>query len=211
MIPARRAASALLGALLAFASGCHAVRSEGTLAASERARLYAAVLREVRPDSAARLIVVDSLLPTTDIEADQHQLVLGGLSITRPMLEDFLRVQRAPGDRFQGLMLPDAGWSLVSVAHLDSLRAAARSVAVRDSAGRGVRRDAFWQQWYRTYPSSGGYVVLSPASISRDGSMAMVHVRVACGPVCGASELRLMRRDPAGTWRTQGRVTLSES
>ena len=108
-------------------------------------------------------------------------------------------------------MLPDSGWRVVSMSVLDSLRSVARSDAVRSAVVRGVGRDGFWQQWYRAYPSSGGYVVLSPASVSDDGSSAVVHVRVACGPVCGSSELRLMRRDPTGRWRTSGRVRLSES
>jgi hypothetical protein len=104
----------------------------------------------------------------------------------------------------------EAAWASVSMAHLDSLRALSRGGS--ESGGdRSVRIDAFWRQWYRAFPGSGGYLVLSPASVRSNDAMAIVHVRIACGPVCGDTELRVLRRDPHGTWRTTSRVRLSES
>jgi hypothetical protein len=199
------------GGLLIIIAGCHAITAKQSPVSADRSALYAAVLRDVRGDSASHWVVVDSLLPTTDLEADQHAMVLSGLAISRRELDAFLTVQRMPRDRFQPVMIPDARWRMVSMPQLDSLRAAARADAVSSPGPRTARPDRFWLQWQRAFPASGGYVVLSPASVSADGAMAVVHVRVACGPVCGETELRVMRRDAGGAWHTRGRVRLSES
>jgi len=201
----------LLGTGMALVVGCHASPPATALVPAERARIYAAVLREMPRDTTTRWIVLDTLLPTTDIEADQYDMVRQALSISEQELRVFLSVQRMPTPRMMSGMLPDARWRLVSAAQLDSLRAIAQREIATGTVSRGIRNDNFWRHWYSAFPSSGGYVVLSPASVSGNGAQALVHVRMACGPVCGSSELRLMRRDPTGTWRTSGRVRLSES
>ncbi len=191
--------------------GCHTGPSTSALVPSDHARVYAAVLRDVARDTTTRWVMLDTLLPTTEIEADQYDMMREALSISERELRAFLTVQRLPTLPVASGILPDARWSLVSAARLDSLRATARREIASGTAARGVRNDLFWQHWYRAYPASGGYVVLSPASISANGALALVQVRIACGPVCGASELRLMRLDSTGRWRTSGRVRLSES
>lgn len=202
---------ALLCMTSAVSAGCAGVSRSSVLPGTERVRIYAAVLREMRRDTAARRVVVDSLVPTTDLDAELRQMVMTDLAIDKRTLDSFLLVQRAPRDRFVPGMLPDAGWMMVSMPQLDSLRAVARAAIANGSVARTARNDAFWQQWYRAYPASGGYVMLSPASVSADGAAAMVHVRIACGPLCGETELRLLRRDAAGAWHTISRVRLSES
>ncbi len=198
----------LLALAALLTAGCHSSASNASRALA-RAKVYAAVLREVRRDTAAIWVVVDTLLPTRDVDAEQHDKVIAALPIKRGMLDAFLAVQRRPADRFAMGMLPDVRWTRVSMSQLDSLRAMARS----DSATlqRTGRTDVFWRQWYRAYPGSGGYVILSPASISTSDGVAIVQVRIACGPVCGETELRLLQRDAQGEWRTTGRVMLSES
>ena len=205
---ARRAATALLGLSSLLAAGCHPSARTASRA-NARAKVYAAVLREVRRDTAAIWVVVDTLVPTRDVDAEQHDKVMAALPITRGMLDAFLAAQRRPADRFGAAMLPSEGWTRVSPSQLDSLRSIARSDAA--TAPRPDRGDAFWRQWYLAYPGSGGYVILSPASISTSEGVAVVHVRIACGPVCGDTELRVLRRDDEGVWRTTGRVRLSES
>lgn len=194
-----------------FAAGCARIGVSSGLTTGERVRIYAAVLQEVRRDAAARWVVVDSLMPTTDLDAEQHGMVMTDLSIDKSVLDAFLQAQQRPRDRFMLSMLPDSAWSTVSVPALDSLRRVARAEITTGAVARSARNDAFWQQWYRVYPASGGYVMLSPASVSADGAAAMVHVRIACGPVCGETELRLLRRTAAGSWHTVSRVRLSES
>ena len=204
----RRAATALLVPAALLTAGCHSPASNASRALA-RAKVYAAVLKDVRRDTAATWVVVDTLLPTHDVDAEQHDKVIVELPITRSMLDAFLAVQRRPADRFATGMLPDARWTRVSMSQLDSLRATAR----RDAATmpRTGGNDVFWRQWYRAFPGSGGYVMLSPASISTSDGVAVVQVRIACGPVCGETELRLLQRDDQGEWRTTGRVRLSES
>lgn len=215
MTAARRAATSLLGsiagAVLLSATGCRSLPSRSTADLAVRVRVYAAVLAELRSDGTASRVVLDSLVATADLDAELHEKVLTELSITPRALDEFLNVQLHPADRFHAGMLPDARWTVVSTARLDALRAAARAERLTGAAPAGARVDAFWQQWYRAYPASGGYVVLSPASLSADGAAALVHVRIACGPVCGDAELRLLRRDAAGAWHTRGRVRLTES
>jgi hypothetical protein len=203
---------ALLGTLMATVSGCHPrLPAARPLMSPERERIYAAVLRDMRRDTTTRWLVLDTLLPTTDIEADQYDVVREGLLISERELHGFLAVQRMPTARVVPGMLPDEHWRLVSGARLDSLRTLARREVATGAVQRRVRTDQFWQLWYRAYPSSGGYVVLSPASLSANGALALVHVRTACGPVCGESELRVLRRDAGGRWQTTHRVSLSES
>lgn len=211
MISARRAATTLLGTMWLCTAGCHGLPRASRLQAADRARVYAAVLADVRRDSSTTWVVVDSLLPARDIDADLYDKVISELAISRQALDAFLVVQRAPDDQFEAAMLPGAQWSPVSMARLDALRAASRVEAAAGVAQRVSRGDGFWNQWRRAFPGASGYVILSPASIARDGRTAVVHVRVACGEVCGESELRLLHRDAAGTWHTTGRVRLSES
>lgn len=211
MIIARRAATALLGTICLCTAGCHGLGHASPLQAADRARVYAAVLDDVRRDSSTTWVVVDSLLPARDIDAELHEKVISELAISRRALDAFLAVQRAPVDHFQRAMLPGAEWAPVSLERLDALRAASRVEAAASAAEHTSRGGGFWTQWRRAFPRASGYVILSPASIARDGRTAMVHVRVACGEVCGESELRLLHRDAAGTWHTTGRVRLSES
>lgn len=204
----RKAATGLLGLSSLLVAACHSRASHASRVLA-RAKVYAAVLKEVRRDTAATWVIVDTLLPTHDVDAEQHDKVIAGLPIRRGMLDAFLAVQRRPSDRFDTGMLPDARWTRVSMSQLDSLRLMARTDAA--AAPRTGRSDVFWRQWYRTFPGSGGYVILSPASISTSDGVAVVQVRIACGPVCGETELRVLQRDERGEWRTTGRVKLSES
>jgi hypothetical protein len=197
--------------IMAVATGCRHGSSTTGLVRPTDASIHTAVLRDVSPDSATRWVVLDTLLPTIDLEADQYDSVREHLSISERELRDFIAAQQHATRRIVAGMLPDARWRVVSATYLDSLRAAARHDVTNGTAARGVRNDQFWQLWFRTFPGSGGYVVLSPASVSRDGGLALVHVRIACGPVCGESELRVLRRSASGDWRTTARVRLSES
>ena len=176
---------------------------------NDRARVYAVVLQELERESRADWIVVDSLLPTDEIDVEVKEKAIRELPVSRRSIDAFLDVQSASVDRFQSIALPSARWMTVSVERLDSLRAAVRAeIAV--VTPRSIGNDAFWQVWQRRFPGSAGYVTLSPASISDDGVTALVQVRTACGSVCGETVLRRLRRDNGGTWHTTGKLTLSE-
>ncbi len=201
----------LPGLFASMIAACHPHSGSASLPAADRDRLYAAVLRDVSRDSAVAWVVVDSLRPANDIEAELQDKVMAELPISREALDAFLAAQRMPVAQVHAAMLPDARWALVSNARLEALREAARAEAA-DGVGRTAgQAGGFWTQWQRAFPGSGGYVVLSPASIWRDGATAVVLLRTACGAVCGETELRLLRRAANGEWRTTGRVRLSES
>jgi acetyl esterase/lipase len=182
------------------------------LGPDDRRAIYTTVLGEVQraQPMPMPLAVLDALMPATDIEADQYETVQAALGIDATMLRDFLRLQRPSPTRFSGVV-PD-GTLLVTVARLDSLRAASRTQAASAAAaGVAPARGAFWGQWQQAFPSTAGYVMFSPMSVMRNGSVAIVAVRVACGPVCASHELRLLERSAEGAWHTTRRVSLSES
>ncbi len=201
---------ALFGSMTLTMAGC--LRSPVvSLSPDDRARLYASVLQQFRADTAVRWMVIDSLLPTTDIGADLHGKVTTELRISSRALNGFLEAQRAPADHFHAAMLPGVRFVPLRIAQLDSMQRTVREDIASGAASRGPGNDLFWRRWAGVFPGSGGYVILSPAMISANGREAMVHVRIVCGPVCGEAELRHLRRDAAGAWRTTAKVTLSES
>jgi hypothetical protein len=182
-----------------------------TLSETERTHLYLSVLRELRPGAAARPVVIDTLIPTREVDPEQYEKVMTGLRIKRTQFDAFLAAQVRSSDQFNRRMLPSDEWTLVAPRVLDSLRALSRAEGANGAVAGGARADGFWQRWTRAYPRSSGYVVLSPASVSRDGMEAIIHVRISCGAMCGESEVRLLKRDVDGVWRTERRVTLSVS
>lgn len=203
----QRARTALLLTLTACLPWHHAA----TLPASEVARVYAAVLSEVRPATATHPVVIDTLMPATDVDAEHEQMVVEQLSVSARWYQRFVAAQTRTHGHVSDRMAPDSVWRVVPPSVLDSLRQAARSGAPVAGGASTGRLDAFWSRWNTRFPDSGGYVMLSPITVSEDGTEAMVHVWKACGSVCGLTELRRLRRDANGQWHTVGRVELSIS
>jgi hypothetical protein len=203
----------LMAALLTQLGGCASSYTvlPKPLSETERTQLYLAVLRELRPGAAARPVVIDTLIPTREIDPEQYEKVMTGLRIKRKQLDAFLATQNRSSDQFNRRMVPSDEWTLVAPRMLDSLRALSRADGANGASAGNARADGFWQRWTRVYPRSSGYIVLSPASVSRDGVEAIIHVRISCGAMCGESEVRLLKRDADGVWRTERRVTLSVS
>jgi hypothetical protein len=200
-----------LGVIALMLGGCHGHNGTTTLAIPAHAAVYAAALRDVRGDTAASWLVIDSAFPARDLDAELQEKVLAELPITRRVLDAFLRTQRKSIAQFDAAILPDSRVQFVSASQLDTLRITARAAGDAARNGNVPGRDGFWMQWSRAFPRAGGYIMLSPASLSADGASALIHVRVACGPTCGTTEMRLLQRDAAGMWRTTARVSLSES
>jgi hypothetical protein len=213
VIGARSTRTLLLTVLLTQLGGCASSYTvlPKTLSETERTQLYLAVLRELRPGAVARPVVIDTLLPTSEIDPEQFEKVITGLHTKRKRLDEFLAAQRRSSDQFTRGMLPSEEWTAVPPRALDSLRALGRAEMANGTSAGGARSEGFWPRWARAYPRSSGYIVLSPASVSRDGTEAIIHVRISCGAMCGESEVRLLKRDVDGVWRTARRVTLSVS
>ena len=193
-------------------AACARLPQAGRNAAStESVRVYAAVLAEVKLRGAVRPVVIDTLMPVMDLDADRHAMITGELAIAQQALDAFVAAQQRTRGPLGSAMLPDSSWRAVPPATLDSLRAAARSSSTNGAPPARGRNDAFWSRWHERFPGSGGYVMLSPVSFSADGADALVHVWTACGAVCGESHLRKLHREADGRWRTVGRVELSVS
>jgi hypothetical protein len=58
-----------------------------------------------------------------------------------------------------------------------------------------------WQEFYRRYPESGGYVQLSRVGYSTDRTQALLFVRHGCADVCGSGHYILLQRGLDG-WST---------
>jgi hypothetical protein len=177
------------------------------LTVDDRVRVYAAVLQELRRDSVTRVVVLDTLMPSTDVAADQVEMVRDRLQLSRAQIDAFFATQRAPADRFSAAMLQGDRMLTAPQSRLDSLRVTARAEASAPTS-RETRSDVFWRHWYAAYPNSSGYVILSPAMITTDGRDAVIQVTVACGSLCGTGELRRLRRDANGVWRTTAKIEL---
>ncbi len=197
-----------IAALLVLTGACHRTlrtTPDAPVTLARPSRMYAALLGELRREGGTASVVIDSLLPTDGLDADVAEGLVASLGITRADVAALLAAQRRGGARVDGAMLPDSTWRTVSVRALDSLRTLARAQP------RDPRSDPFWARWNAAFPNSAGYVILSPAAFSTDGTEAIVHVRVACGATCGTSEVRVLRRDPRGQWHTARRVPISIS
>jgi hypothetical protein len=57
-----------------------------------------------------------------------------------------------------------------------------------------------WSGFYRTYPESGGYMIVSAVGFSEDRKRAMVYMSHHCGSLCGGGTHHLLQKF-AGIWR----------
>lgn len=196
-------------ALVLLTGACHRTYVSAELTEDERARLYAAVLTEIGADPSKPSMVLDTLLPAEGFDDDIASGLVQSLEVRQADVAALLRAQRRDGARVTTAMLPDSRWRTVSLRGIDSVRAVAQQ---ERQAGQAVNGgDAFWRHWNASFPGSRGYVIVSPAGVSADGSEALVHVKTACGALCNEAEVRLLRRDAGGVWHTVRRVPVSIS
>lgn len=59
-------------------------------------------------------------------------------------------------------------------------------------AGRG-----WWQEFYKTYPDSGGLIVLSRVGFSPATNQALVYIQHGCGGLCGTGNYVLLEKSGA--------------
>jgi hypothetical protein len=206
----RRAATTLLGVMALMSAGCYSRSSTMLMARDASIDVYTAVLGELRRESRADWVLVDTLLPMTALDRELRNKVITELPATRRMIDAFIEAQHRTPDTLSAVVLRSVPWSAISPRQLDSLRAGVRSEALAAAAPRSARNDAFWRAWQRQFPATAGYLIVSPASVTDNGRSALIHVTSACGSICGETELRLLQRDDGGEWRTARRLRLSE-
>ena len=156
-------------------------------------------------------MVIDSLIPATDIDVNLYDKMVAELDVSTAMLDAFMAVQRTVSDQRRAPIPAGRRFSPMRAADLDSMRLEVRQDITTGAAERGPNNDLFWRRWRAAFPGIEGYVMLSPAIVSSDGRQALVQVRVVCGPTCGKAELRHYRREGRGDWRPALTVILSES
>jgi len=57
-----------------------------------------------------------------------------------------------------------------------------------------------WETFYKLYPGSGGYLVMSPVGFNKDKTLAIVYTGSACGGLCGSWRFHLLEK-VQGTWK----------
>jgi len=63
-----------------------------------------------------------------------------------------------------------------------------------------------WDGFYRRYPDSGGYIVLSAVGFGKDKTTAIVYTGSGCGGLCGRWGLHLLEK-VGGKWKAVRGVT----
>jgi hypothetical protein len=200
-------AALLVGGVVGASCASTATVMPARLSQSERAQLYASVLRDTRKTSMPRPVVLDTLRPLHTLDADLIGKVMQELDVNRATVDAFLTVQRHPADGFVRDMVRGTGWTAALPRVVDSLRALSRSQTPATPARTGT--DAFWTNWLQAYPLSNGYFTLSPAFIARNGRSALIAVTHACGQTCGQEEVLKLERDEVGVWTTVRRTAIA--
>ena len=56
-------------------------------------------------------------------------------------------------------------------------------------------REAGWDDFYKQFPNSGGYISLSRAGINANGDQALVYAEHSCGWLCGTGNYMLLAKN----------------
>jgi len=74
-------------------------------------------------------------------------------------------------------------------------------LANSDMIGRVFRQlPGGWDSFYKLYPDSGGYLIMSPVEFNRDKTQAIVYTGSSCGGVCGRWSFHLLEK-VQGKWK----------
>jgi hypothetical protein len=57
-----------------------------------------------------------------------------------------------------------------------------------------------WEGFYKRYPSSGGYIVMSAVGFNKEKTRAIVYTGSSCGGLCGSWRFHLLEKI-AGNWK----------
>jgi hypothetical protein len=67
--------------------------------------------------------------------------------------------------------------------------------------------EGWWEEFYRTFPESRGYVQFTAPAYSEDGKHALIYVSHSCGGLCGTGWLIYLSK-PNGKWEITARRML---
>jgi hypothetical protein len=63
-----------------------------------------------------------------------------------------------------------------------------------------------WQDFYKRYPDSGGFIILSPVGFNKAKTLAVVYTGSSCGGLCGLWRFHLLEK-ANGKWKEVPGVT----
>lgn len=89
----------------------------------------------------------------------------------------------------------------VTLSSLDSAR-----LVSAEEVERIFKEGGWWDDFYREYPGSIGYLKLSSPGLSRDGSKAVVYAHHHCGGLCGTGRILHLSRTETGWSITSERM-----
>jgi len=98
--------------------------------------------------------------------------------------QSFLRANESPGSALPGYSLP--------VPYVVLSR---ESIRETFSVGRGG-----WEEYFSSYPNSGGYLAVSVVGFDYTRTRAMVYMEHHCGPLCGGGRYHFLRKVD-GRWQ----------
>lgn len=74
--------------------------------------------------------------------------------------------------------------------------------------GRVFRQPGGWDSFYKRYPNSGGYLIMSSVGFNRDKTQAIVYTGSSRGGLCGRWSFHLLEK-VQGKWKEAPGVTCS--
>jgi len=69
-------------------------------------------------------------------------------------------------------------------------------------------KDSGWDSFYKRYPDSGGYVIMSAVGFNKEKTRAVVYTGSACGGLCGLWRFHLLEKID-GNWKEVPGVSCS--
>jgi len=71
---------------------------------------------------------------------------------------------------------------------------------VSSDAIQDLFKDNGWKSFYKSYPQSGGYVIMSAVGFNREKTRAIVYTGSSCGALCGSWRFHLLEKIN-GNWK----------
>ena len=83
--------------------------------------------------------------------------------------------------------------------HLD-LRGIPATKVVSSSEIQKIFKGGWWDDFYKRYPATSGFVRVSQSVLTKDRQQALIYVAHYCGGLCGTGTVLLLKRS-GSTWR----------
>lgn len=183
----------------------------GTVAFSqtpEEYRVYNAVIRnmfsgdakDVDTGNMPRMLVIVEELTSNDFPRDGD--VLSQIRETFPgisseAVEDYGSKLKLGGNLTDSFD-PKLKHMMVSRKKLDSFY---------KNTGEGNSLEGYWENYYKAYPGSGGYIGFSRVGFNKSGSHAILYFQHPCGSLC-ASGYYLWLKKSENEWKVKSRRML---